>query len=176
MFSTSLPFYHPFITGVLHGGSTWWFVKDSFILQLFLKFSLEAMIRQAILKIKHGAKHMFCFGEFKYSSSCISKCNSCYLIIWGGVMSFLTIWVRVSWFTSFQEWDILKKPSFFSSIMRSFQPSNLFVGVSWVIFHLKLSLRIVAIYGAHKWPKFFFILTMNKFLVFLFLSIQYCFR
>ena len=30
MFSTSLSFYHPFFTGVLHGGSTWWFVKDSF--------------------------------------------------------------------------------------------------------------------------------------------------
>ena len=40
MFSTSLSFYHPFITGVLHGGSTWWFVKDSFhssiVLQDFL--------------------------------------------------------------------------------------------------------------------------------------------
>ena len=30
MFSTSLSFYHPFFTGVLHRGSTWWFVKDSF--------------------------------------------------------------------------------------------------------------------------------------------------
>ena len=28
MFSTSLSFYHPFITGVLHGGSTWAFFKD----------------------------------------------------------------------------------------------------------------------------------------------------
>ena len=27
--------------------------------------------------------------------------------------------------------------------------------LSWVIFHLKLSLRIVAIYGAYKWSKFF---------------------
>ena len=28
MFSTSLSFYHHFITGVLRGGSTWWFIKD----------------------------------------------------------------------------------------------------------------------------------------------------
>src|SRR3954463_6114262 len=32
-------FYHPFFTGVLRGGSTWWFVKDSFhssiVLQVF---------------------------------------------------------------------------------------------------------------------------------------------
>ena len=30
VFTTSLPFYHPFIIGVLHGGLTWWFIKDSF--------------------------------------------------------------------------------------------------------------------------------------------------
>ena len=30
VFLTSLSFYHPFITGFLHGGSTWWFVKVSF--------------------------------------------------------------------------------------------------------------------------------------------------
>ena len=42
----------------------------------FFKISLGAKIRQAILKIKHGAKHMSCFEELKYSSSCIPKCNS----------------------------------------------------------------------------------------------------
>ena len=45
------------------GGSS----RIPFILQLFFKTSLKVMIRQAILKDKHGAQHMFCFGEFKYS-------------------------------------------------------------------------------------------------------------
>ena len=61
----------------LHGGAS----RILFILQLFFKISLEVMTRQAILKkIKHGAQHMFCFEAFKYSSSCIPKCNSFYLI------------------------------------------------------------------------------------------------
>ena len=60
----------------LHDGSS----RILFILQLFFKISLEVMIRQAILKIKHGVQHMFCFGKLKYSSSCIQKCNSFYLI------------------------------------------------------------------------------------------------
>ena len=85
-----------------HGGSS----RIPFILQLFFKNSLEVMIRQAILKDKHGVLHMFCFEEFKHSSSCIPKCNSLYLIFWDGVMSFFIISLRVSWFTSFQEWHI----------------------------------------------------------------------
>ena len=76
-----------FFIEALHGGSS----RILFILQLFFKISLEVMIRQALLKIKHGAKHMFCFLESKHYSSCILKCNSFYLIIWGGVMSFLII-------------------------------------------------------------------------------------
>ena len=71
----------------LHDGSS----KILFILQLFFKISLEVMIRQAILKDKHSVQHMFCFEEFKHSSSCIPKCNSFYLIFCGGVMSFLRI-------------------------------------------------------------------------------------
>ena len=86
-----ISFYHPFITGVLHGGSTWWFVKDSFHSSFVLKVSLEVKIRQAILSNKHGVQHMFCFEEFKHSSSCIPNCNSFYLVCCGGVMSFLTI-------------------------------------------------------------------------------------
>ena len=39
--------------------------------------------------------------------------------------------------------------------MRYLNPSISSLELSWVIFHLKPSLRIVAIYGAHKWPKFF---------------------
>ena len=41
----------------LHGGSS----RILFILQLFFKISLEAKIRQAILKNKHGSQHMFFF-------------------------------------------------------------------------------------------------------------------
>ena len=92
---------------------------------------------------------MSCFEEFKHSSSCIPKCNSFYLIIWGGVMSFLTIWVRVSWFTCCQEWDILNPP--ISSL-----------ALSCVMFHLKPSLRNVAICGAYQWSKFSPILSAKE--------------
>ena len=117
----------------LHGGSP----RIPFILQLFVKISHGVKIRQAILKIKHGAQHMFCFEAFKYSSSCISKCNSFYLIFWGGVMSFLTFSLRVSWFTCFQEWGILN-------------PSISSLELSWSRFHLKPSLRNVANCGAYR--------------------------
>ena len=60
-----------FFMEALHGGSS----RILFILQFFFKISLEVMTRQAILQNKHGAQHMFCFEEFKYSSSCIPKCN-----------------------------------------------------------------------------------------------------
>ena len=64
--------------------------------------------------------------ELKLSSSCNPECNSFFRINRGGIMSFLIIWVRVSWFTSCQEWDILN-------------PSISSLELSWVIFHLKLS-------------------------------------
>ena len=48
--------------------------------------------------------------------------------------------------------------------------------LSCVMFHLKPSLRIVAIYGAHKWSKFLHLSSRwNKFLVSLFISIQFFF-
>ena len=47
------------------------------------------------------------------------------------------------------------KSIIFSSLKTSFNPSISSLELSWVIFHLKLSLRIVAVYGAYKWPKFF---------------------
>ena len=56
-------FLPEFFMEALHGGSS----RILLIPQLFFKFSLEVMIRQAILKIKHGAQHMFCFEEIKYS-------------------------------------------------------------------------------------------------------------
>ena len=70
---------------------------------------------------------MFCFEEFKHSSSCIPKCNSLYLIFWDGVMSFLTISFV------FHDSQVFKSDIFksiiFSSFKWSFQPINLFVGV-----------------------------------------------
>ena len=77
-----------------------------------------------------------------------------YLIIWGGVMSLLIISLRFSWFTSFQEWHILN-PSFSVHSGHLFNPSISSLELSWVIFHLKRSLRTVAIYGGYKRPKFF---------------------
>ena len=69
-------------------------------------------------------------------------------------MSFLTISLRVSWFTSFQRVTYLN-PSFSLRSRHLFNPSISSLELSWVIFHLKLSLRIVAIYGGYKRPKFF---------------------
>ena len=61
-----------FFMEALHGGSS----RIPLILHSFFKISVEVMVRQAILKDKHGAQHMFCFEAFKHSSSCIPKCNS----------------------------------------------------------------------------------------------------
>ena len=118
-----------------HGGSS----RILFILRLLFKFSLEAKIRQAILKINMVPNT--CFLEFKYSSCCISKCNSFYLSFWGGVISFLAISIQVSRFTCCQEWGILN-------------PSISSLELSWYRFHLKPSLRNVAICGAYQWSKF----------------------
>ena len=60
--------------------------------------------------------------------------------------------------------------------MRYFKSINLVIGVTLGYVSPKTFPKDFAIYGAHKWPKFLFILPMNKFLVFLFLSIQYCFH
>ena len=92
---------------------------------------------------------MFCFEEFKHSSSCILKCNFLYLIFWDGVMSFLTIWVRVSWFTCCQEWDI-------------FNPPISLLELSWYRFHLKPSRRNVANCGVYQWSKFSPILSARE--------------
>ena len=107
-FQLLFSFHHPFITKVLHGGSTWWFVKDSFHSSIVLQdFSRSYGLLSYTLN-KHGAQHMFCFEKFKYYSSFISKSNYFYLIFWCGVISFLTISIRVSGFTCCQEWGILK--------------------------------------------------------------------
>ena len=80
--------------------------------------------------------------ELKHSSFCNPECYSFTHIFWGGVMSFLIISRHAPWFTSYQEWDILN-------------PSISSLELSWAIFHLKPSLRIIANCGAHKWSNFF---------------------
>ena len=65
----------------LLGGSTWWIHQG---VNSFSKFSST-----------------FFSKEFKLSSSWYPECNSFFHIIGGGIMSFLIIWVHVSWFTSY---------------------------------------------------------------------------
>ena len=67
-----------FFMEALHGGSS----RILFILQLFFMILLEVKIRQAILKNKHGAQHMFCFEELKHSSSCYPECNFFLPYLW----------------------------------------------------------------------------------------------
>ena len=79
------------------------------------RFLLKLRSAKLYSKNKHGAQHMSCFDEFKYSSSCIPKCNSFYLIFWDGDMPFLTI--------SFEFHDL--------QVVRNevFQPITFFLGV-----------------------------------------------
>ena len=60
MFLTSLSFYHLFITGVLHGGSTWWFIKDSFHSSIVLQDFSQSYDPSSLLQNEHGVQHMFC--------------------------------------------------------------------------------------------------------------------
>ena len=64
--------------------------------------------------------------------------------------------------SNYQEWHILN-------------PSISSLELSWVIFHLKPSLRIVAIMVLINDPSSSFILPMKKFLVSLFISVQFFF-
>ena len=66
-------------------------------------------------------------------------------------MSVLTIWVRVSWFTCCQEWGILN-------------PSISSLELSWYRFHLKPSLRNVAIVVLIYDPSFLLFARLKKFL------------
>ena len=143
----------------LHGGSS----SIPFIVHLFFKISLEAKICQAILKIKHGFQNMLCFEEFKHSSSCIPKWNSFYLIFWGGVMSLLTISLRVSWFNSCQERGILN-------------PSISSLELSWYRFHLKAFPKECCYCGAYQWSKFFLSPWWEKLSIFSLISSKQLFR
>ena len=119
---------------------------------------LYMMVHQGFNSFSKCSSRLFS-EELKYSSSCSPKCNSFYLIIWGGVMSFLTIWVRVSCFTCCQEWDILNPP--ISSL-----------DLSCVMFHLKPSLRNVAIMVLINDPSFLLSSWWKKFFIALVLSLK----
>ena len=104
-----------FLPSFYYRSSSWrlyMFVRQGilFILQLFFKISLEVMIHQAILKIKHGAQHMFCFEELKYLYLAFrSAIVLPYHLRWCYVT--LDNFLHVSWFICCQEWGILN-PSF----------------------------------------------------------------
>ena len=69
----------PFVYRSTHEGSTWLFIKDLY------SFSKQSWT--------------FFSEELKFSSSFYPECNSFFRIIGGGIMSFLIIWIHVSWFT-----------------------------------------------------------------------------
>ena len=87
--------------------------------------------------------------ELKHSSSCYPECNSFFRIIGDGIMSFLIIEFMFSWFTCCQDWDILN-------------PSISSLELSWVIFHLKPSLRNVAIVVLKNDPSYLFIILVEE--------------
>ena len=125
----------------------------SFFYYRISSWRLYMMVHQGFNSFSKYSSRFFS-KELNYSSSCIMKCNSFYIIFWSGVMPFAIISLHVSWFTSCPEWHILN-PSFSIRLWDPCNPSVSSLELSWVIFHLKLSLRIVAISGACKWSKFF---------------------
>ena len=107
-FSTSLSFYHPFITGVLHGGSTWWFIKDSFHSSIVLQdFSRSYDLPSYTQKLNMVLNTCFVLRSSIILHLAFRSAILSINIFWGGVMSFLIISIHVSWFTCCQEWGIL---------------------------------------------------------------------
>ena len=78
-FSSLISCDHPFVTGVLHGCSTCWFIKDSIP---------SRSVPQDSSHRSSSVLHL-----------AIRSAISFYRIFGGGIMSFLIIWVHVSWFT-----------------------------------------------------------------------------
>ena len=97
----------------------------------------------------------FFLEELKYSSSCIPKCNSFYLIF------FRWCYVFLDNFPSCFMIHKLSGMTYFKPIIFQFGHENfcnssiLFIGVILGYILPKAFQRIVAIYGAYKWPKFF---------------------
>ena len=121
-------FYHPFITGVLHWGSTWWFVKDSFHSSIVLQdFSRSFDLPSYTQKLTWCSTHVLFWGDqvffflhFQVQFFLPYLLRWCYAILDNSL--------RVSWFTSFQEWHILN-PSFSIRSWDPLQPINLFIGI-----------------------------------------------
>ena len=114
---------------------------------------------------------MFCFEEFKHSSSCILKCNSFYLIFWDGVMSFLIIFPSRFMIHKFSRGRYLN-PSFSVRSRDLFNQSIFLLELYWVIFHLQPFLRNVASCGAYQWSNFLLLFSVKKFFISLVLSIK----
>ena len=80
------------------------------------------------------------------------------MILFRGVQAFFILLTGVQFFLSYHwRWYYVILDNLSScfmiqklSGMRYLNPSTSSLELSWVIFHLKLSLRIVAIYGAYK--------------------------
>ena len=127
MLSTSLTFYHPFITGVLHGGHTWWFIKD-----LIHPWSLhqDSCWSSSILLLA-------------FRSAILSTLS--FEMVLCHPWQFLLVFHDSQVFKT----DIFKS-LIFCSFKRSFQPINLLLELYWVISHIQPSLRNVAICGAYQ--------------------------
>ena len=72
-------FYHHFV----YRGSSWMFYM---------------MVHRGFISFSKRSSTFFS-KELNHSSFCNPECNSFYRTIGGGIMSFLIIWVHVSWFT-----------------------------------------------------------------------------
>ena len=127
-----------FLSSFYYRSSSWrlyMVVRQGFFSFFNCSSRFLSKLRSAKLYSKINMVLNTCFfsEEFKYSSSCILRCSSFYLIFWGGVISFLTISIHVLWFTCCQEWGILN-------------PSISSLELSWYRFHLKHSLRNVVLW------------------------------
>ena len=91
--------------------------------------------------------------ELKCPSSCMPKCIRSTLSF-EEVLCHFDGSLLVSWFTSRPKWNRLN-PSFSIRPWDPLQPFSLFIAVILGYNSSKLSLRIVAISGSCKWPKFF---------------------
>ena len=106
-------FYHPFIIGVLHGGSTWWFIKDSFHSSFVLQdFSQSYDPPSHTSSILHLAFQSAILSTLSFE---VVLCHS-----WQFPSCFMIHMLsRMRYFKSI----------IFSSFKRSFQPINPFVGI-----------------------------------------------
>ena len=131
------------------------------IILLLPEFSrrLYMMVQEGFNSFSKSSLRFFS-EELKHSSSCIPKCNSFYLIFWGGVMSLLIISLRVSWSKSFSRVTYLN-PSFSLRSRHLFNQSTSSLELSCVMFHLKPSLRIVAFMVLINDPSSSFILPVK---------------